>query len=95
MTNGRPRRSTQCQITHVIIAFFALCSSCSECLSCYNSAVEILMENNKFSMGAKIWKEIGTLQEKEHDLKGALASYAKAADCYEADNATVSGDERG
>jgi hypothetical protein len=48
------------------------------------------MENNKFSMGAKIWKEMGALQEKEHDQKGAQASYNKAADCYEADNSAAS-----
>lgn len=47
------------------------------------------MENNKFSMAAKIWKEMGALQEKDHDLKGALAAYDKAAQCFEADNAAA------
>jgi hypothetical protein len=60
-----------------------------EALKCYTSCVEIMMENNKFSMAAKIWKEMATLQEKEHEHKGAAAAYQKAADCYEADNSSA------
>lgn len=57
-----------------------------EALKCYGHAVELLMENNKFSMAAKIWKEMGSLQEKEHDTRAAINSFQKAGDCYEADN---------
>lgn len=41
-------------------------------------------------MAAKIWKEMGTIQEKEHDYKGAQHSFTKAADSYEADNSSAS-----
>lgn len=37
------------------------------------------MENNKFSMAAKIWKEMAGMQEKEHDTRAAINSYQKAA----------------
>lgn len=57
-----------------------------EALRCYMCAVDILMENNKFSSAAKIWKEMGALQEKEHSSAAAMASFEKAANCYEADN---------
>ena len=38
------------------------------------------MENNKFAMAAKIWKEMGTLHEKEHNAVGAMSCFQKAAD---------------
>jgi len=52
-------------------------------IKCYTSAVDILMENNKFSQAAKMWKEMGMLYEKEHDTDNAIRTYQKAADCYE------------
>lgn len=59
-------------------------------LECFQSAVDIWMETNKFSTAAKIWKEMAGLQEKEQSLHTAMASYQKAAECYEADNNAVS-----
>ena len=38
------------------------------------------MENNKFAMAAKIWKEMGMLHEKEHNAVGAMSCFQKAAD---------------
>src|SRR5690242_14192810 len=64
-------------------------TGCSEALQCYAACVEMMMENNKFSIAAKIWKEMATIQEKENDLKSAINSFQKAADCYEADNSTA------
>jgi len=60
-----------------------------EAIRCYQAAVDILMENNKFNIAAKLWREMGTIQEKEHQLATAMQSYQKAADCYEADNAAA------
>lgn len=56
----------------------------------FQSAVDIWMESNKFSTAAKIWKEIGAIQEKEQNNHAAMASYQKAGDCYEADNNAAS-----
>ena len=61
-----------------------------QALECYHSAVEIQMENNRFNMAAKVWKEIGTIQEKEHQLVDAQLAYQRSADCYEAETATLS-----
>jgi len=57
-------------------------------LRAYQNAVEILMENNKFAMAAKLWKEMGAINEKEHNVAAALQTYEKAANCYESDNST-------
>lgn len=70
-------------------SFFFSLSSRPEAIRAFTASVDILMENNKFSMSAKIWKEMAALQEKEHDLKGAQASYTKAAECYDADNGSA------
>jgi len=57
-------------------------------LAAYSNAVAILMDNNKFAMAAKIWKEMGAINEKEHNTAEAIKTYEKAANCYESDNST-------
>jgi tetratricopeptide (TPR) repeat protein len=48
-------------------------------LAAYSNAVAILMDNNKFAMAAKIWKEMGAINEKEHNTAEAIKTYEKAA----------------
>lgn len=64
-----------------------------EAIRCFLLAVENQMENNRFASAAKIWKEVGTLHEKEYQLKDqlkeAMSAYQKAADCFEAENSTA------
>lgn len=52
----------------------------------FQLAVELHMENNRFSTAAKLWKEMAEINEKSMDLKDALMCYQKAADCYVADD---------
>jgi alpha-soluble NSF attachment protein len=52
----------------------------------YQLAINIQMESNKFSQAARLWKELGEMQEKEHETEAAQFSYQKAADCYEAED---------
>lgn len=54
----------------------------------YTLATEILMENNKFSISARLYKEIGQLFEKDHNIPNAIKAFQKSADCYEADNSS-------
>jgi alpha-soluble NSF attachment protein len=61
-----------------------------QAVACYLSAVEIQMENNRFNVAAKIWKEIAIIHEKQHQLKEAQTSYQRSADCYEAESSTLS-----
>ena len=58
----------------------------------YQFAINIQMENNKFSSAARLWKELGEIQEKELQLQAAAFAFQKAADCFEAeDKANASG----
>ena len=48
-------------------------------LAAYSTAVAILMDTNKFAMAAKLWKEMGAINEKEHNTAEAIKTYEKAA----------------
>lgn len=58
-------------------------------LKYYQLAVDLHMENNKFSQAARIWKELAELNEKEMNAEGAMNAYQKAADCFEAEDSKV------
>src|ERR1700712_665304 len=52
----------------------------------YQLATNMLMENNRFSSAAKLWKEVAELYEKDMQHQYALQAYEKAATCYEAED---------
>lgn len=47
----------------------------------FSIAVDMHMEGNRFSVAAKLYKDIAELYEKELDHEGAKNAYTKAADC--------------
>ena len=57
----------------------------------YNIATERLVENNKFSSAAKLYKEMGEMHEAALDKKSAMAAYKAAAECYFNDDTKTSG----
>ncbi len=52
-------------------------------------AVDLHMENNKFSQAARLWKEMAEMQEKEMNYDAAGHCYEKAADCFQAEDSRV------
>jgi hypothetical protein len=51
----------------------------SATLAAYSNTADILMDNNKFAMAAKICKKMGAINEKEHNTAEAIKSYGMAA----------------
>ena len=58
-------------------------------ISYYTKAVQIHMEENRFSSASKLWKEIGELHENATSYDKAEKAYRTAADCYEAEDQTA------
>lgn len=52
----------------------------------YRLAINLHMEGNKFSSAARLWKELGELEEKNLNVSAAAHCYEKAADCFEAED---------
>lgn len=52
----------------------------------FQITTNMLMEANRFSSAAKIWKDVGELYEKDMQPKQAAEAYEKAATCYEAED---------
>lgn len=57
---------------------------------CYDVAVRRHMDNNRFSMAAKLYKELASIHESEMRLPEAIAAYSHAADCYMSEDSQTS-----
>eukprot|EP00850_Spirogloea_muscicola_P007361 SM000037S13496 [mRNA] locus=s37:238975:240979:+ [translate_table: standard] len=62
-------------------------------LECLQLAVEYLTDLGRLSMAAKHCKDIGELYEKEEHVENAMAWFEKAADFYQGEEATSSGNQ--
>jgi len=60
-----------------------------EATKCFTLACNLHRDANRFSSAGKLFKEIALIEEKECNLKGAIDAYTEAADCFEAENSTV------
>ena len=56
-----------------------------QALRCYREVVQVHIDLGRFTMAAKIQKEIGELLEAEGDTAAALDEYQQAADFYKAE----------
>ena len=56
-----------------------------QALRCFKEVVAVHIDLGRFTMAAKIQKEIGELLEADGDTSGALDEYQKAADYYQAE----------
>ena len=52
----------------------------------YNISTSMLMNANRFSSAAKLWKDVGELYEKDYMIKYAIEAYEKAAQCYDTED---------
>jgi alpha-soluble NSF attachment protein len=57
-----------------------------EARACLQEAVEIHTDGGRFSLAAKLQKDIAEMCEAEDDLDAAMDAYQKAADFYEGEN---------
>jgi alpha-soluble NSF attachment protein len=68
-------------------------SDTKKAVQLYKVAVEIHKENNRFSTAAKQYKEIAQLEEKHLNVPAAIKAYSEAADCFQAEDSTTSGNQ--
>jgi alpha-soluble NSF attachment protein len=59
----------------------------------FEQVVAKQQENNKFSVAAKLYKEIAELEETDVKLGNAITAYERAADCFRADDANTSANQ--
>jgi len=64
-------------------------SSSTDAINAYKTAVELYVEEGRFSIAAKHQKEVAELQEKDLDFEGCIESYQTAADYHEGENSTA------
>jgi alpha-soluble NSF attachment protein len=57
-----------------------------EAIRCFTLACEHYMNSNNFSSAGRLWKEVASLFEREHNLEDAKQSYKKAYDCFSCEN---------
>eukprot|EP00019_Armaparvus_languidus_P002547 CAMPEP_0168593568 /NCGR_PEP_ID=MMETSP0420-20121227/8388_1 /TAXON_ID=498008 /ORGANISM="Pessonella sp." /LENGTH=299 /DNA_ID=CAMNT_0008629737 /DNA_START=14 /DNA_END=913 /DNA_ORIENTATION=+ len=63
-------------------------SNVVEAITCLRSAVDLYIDEGRFSIAAKQQKEIGELLEKEMDFESAINDYQLAADYFEGEEQT-------
>jgi len=68
-------------------------SSPKDSVRIYKIAVQLHMDDNRFSTAAKLWKEIAQIEEKELNVKDAITAWTKCADCFEAENQASSANQ--
>jgi alpha-soluble NSF attachment protein len=56
-----------------------------EAIKTFRIAAEMRMENNQFQQAAKLYQEIGAIEEKNMNMKGAIKAYSDAADCFQSE----------
>jgi alpha-soluble NSF attachment protein len=61
-------------------------SNASKAMKYFQISTNMLMEHNRFSSAAKLWKEVAELYEKDLQYRYASEAYEKAATCYEAED---------
>lgn len=64
-----------------------------EAIRVYTLAASMHMDQNHFSTAAKIYKSIGELSEEDRNWKAAIDAYAKASDCYLAEDSNASSNQ--
>lgn len=64
-------------------------SSAKEAVKNLKLACELHRDGGRFSSAGKLFKEIAIIEEKEMNTKGAIEAYNEAADCFQAEDATV------
>jgi len=68
-------------------------TSPADAIRVYNIAVAKNMENNKFSVAAKLYKDLAELLESEMKTDDAMKAYEKSAECYFAEDSITSGNQ--
>lgn len=58
-----------------------------EAIKTFRIAAEMHMEANQFQRAAKLYNEIGALEEKNMNIKGSIKAYTDAADCFSSEGA--------
>jgi len=61
-----------------------------EAIKCFRIAAEMRMEGNQFQQAAKLHQEIGAIEEKNLNIRGAVKSYQDAADCFQSEGSVPS-----
>jgi len=56
-----------------------------EAIKTFRIAAEMRMEGNQFQQAAKLYQEIGAIEEKNMNMKGAIKAYSDAADCFQSE----------
>lgn len=56
-----------------------------ESIKTFRIAAEMRMESNQFQQAAKLYQEIGAIEEKNMNMKGAIKAYSDAADCFKSE----------
>lgn len=64
-------------------------SSIKEAIKTFKIACEFHRDGGRFSSAGKLFKEIAIMEEKEMNTKGAIEAYNEAADCFQAEDQTV------
>jgi len=58
-----------------------------DAVRCYEQAVHHFMAKNKFGTAAKLYREIGEIEEGDYRWRQAVEAYSHAADCHENEDA--------
>jgi len=58
-----------------------------DAVRCYEQVVHYFMAKNKFGTAAKLYRDIGEIEESDYRWRQAVEAYSHAADCYESEDA--------
>jgi len=61
-----------------------------EAIKWFRIAADMRMEGNQFQQAAKLHQEIGSIEEKNLNMKGAIKAYTDAADCFQSEGSVPS-----
>jgi alpha-soluble NSF attachment protein len=84
---------------HEAASAYANASNCykktnsKESISCLEQAVNLFLEDGKFNMSARYYKEIAELYEADHDFEKAIVYYERATDLFQSEEVTTSANQ--
>lgn len=68
-------------------------TSAKEAISCLEQAANLFLDNGRFNMAGKYYKEIAELYELEQNFEQAIIYFEKAADIYQSEEATTAANQ--